>query len=242
MHGAVLAVVSRILIFLKRSYSPMGWNFTLRVVLRHHGAIMKVRENTRKQFWRKSQGFPHLIQKGRGNNGGRNNIVVGSNQVSPKPKVVGSLLFWLCLHNLMKSSTSTSARVTMKDDAIFSRPNTQGICTPILQPSTIQEQYLLRVYRALCHACHLHESMPSALFLTHKALGHARKNLKRNVPSGTCACASALPLKVAWNACLKISNHVTCGLKNAPLTGPFHLHESFNKQAFKLMACSALNA
>jgi hypothetical protein len=182
---------------------------------------MKVRENTRKQFWRKSQGFPHLIQKGRGNNGGRNNIVVGSNQVSPKPKVVGSLLFWLCLHNLMKSSTSTSARVTMKDDAIFSRPNTQGICTPILQPSTIQEQYLLRVYRALCHACHLHESMPSALFLTHKALGHARKNLKRNVPSGTCACASALPLKVAWNACL-IQDLKSCDmwLEKCPIDRP----------------------
>ena len=40
MYRAVLAVVSRILIFFKRSYSPMGWNFTLRVVLRHHGAII----------------------------------------------------------------------------------------------------------------------------------------------------------------------------------------------------------
>jgi hypothetical protein len=39
VYRAVLAVVSRILSFWKRSYSPMGWNFTLRVVLRHHGAI-----------------------------------------------------------------------------------------------------------------------------------------------------------------------------------------------------------
>ena len=33
MYRTVLAVVSRILIFLKRSYSPMGWNLHSRVVL-----------------------------------------------------------------------------------------------------------------------------------------------------------------------------------------------------------------
>ena len=57
MYRAVLAVVSRILIFLKRSYSPMGWNFTLRVVLRHHGAITTlaahavIREGLINMFW-----------------------------------------------------------------------------------------------------------------------------------------------------------------------------------------------
>ena len=108
------------------------------------------------------------------------------NLVPMHSQAASSVLFWLSLHHLMAPSATTRARVKMKDDAIFSRPNTQGVCTPVLQPSTIQEQYLLRVYRGLCHACHLHESLPDALFLTGKVLNHARSNVKRNVPPGAC--------------------------------------------------------
>ena len=129
--------------------------------------IMVVREATRKQFWRMSKSVSHLAPM--------------------HAQAAGSVLFWSSVHNLMTpSETVAAARIRMKDDTIFSRPNTQGICTPILQPSTIQEQFLLRVYRVLCHACHLHASLPNALFLTYKALTHARNNMKRNVPPGAC--------------------------------------------------------
>ena len=151
------------------------------------GDIMKVRDATRKQFWRRAKSFPHFHVLFRG---ARNDV--HPNQTPIVPQAASSVLFWLSLHCLMTPEPSQSGarnkpRIIMKDDEIFSRPNTQGICTPILQPSTIQEHYLLRVYRALCFTCHLHESLPSALFLTHSALSHARTNMKRNTPSGTFA-------------------------------------------------------
>ena len=127
--------------------------------------LMSVREATRKQFWRLSKNVNNLAPM--------------------HSRAAGSVLFWIYLNHLMTPSATAPARIKMKDDAIFSRPNTQGVCTPILQPSTMQEQYLLRVYRALAHACHLHESLPDALFLTCNALIRARNNVKRNVPPGT---------------------------------------------------------
>ena len=146
------------------------------------GDIMKVRNATRKQFWRMSKSFAHLhVLKLGGSK------IVNTNQTPTVPQAAGGVLFWLCLHHLMAPSQTCAKkqpRVTMKDDEIFSRPNTQGISTPVLQPSTTQELYLLKVYRALCFTCHLHESLPSALYLSHTALSHARKNMKRNVPPG----------------------------------------------------------
>lgn len=137
--------------------------------------IMLVREGTRKQFWRMSK-------------------TAGQQPRQPQhtQTAAGCVLFWASLHHLMSPTDTAPARIKMKDDAILSRPNTQGVCTPILQPSTIQEQYLLRVYRGLCHACHLHESLPSALFLTYRVLKHARNNVKRNVPPGACVFACTI--------------------------------------------------
>ena len=57
-----------------------------------------------------------------------------------------------------------------------------GHCAPLLQPVSQAEAYLLRVYRTLCFVCHLDECTPSCLYLTHHALTHAQKNLKRDVP------------------------------------------------------------
>ena len=117
--------------------------------------------------------------------------VVNPNQTPTEPKAAGGVLFWLSLHHLMAPSQTPAKkepRIIMKDDEIFSRPNTQGICTPILQPLTTQERYLLNVYRALCFTCHLHESLPSALYLSHTALGRARENMKRKVPPGAFMC------------------------------------------------------
>ena len=42
--------------------------------------------------------------------------------------------------------------------------------------------HMCRVYRQLCRACHLHESSPSKLFITHKAWTRARSAVKRGVP------------------------------------------------------------
>ena len=173
------------------------------------GDIMKVRDTTRKQFWRRAKSFPHLnVLFKSGRNG------VHPNQTPQVPHAASSVLFWLCLHCLMTPGPSQGAakkmpRIIMKDDEIFSRPNTQGICTPILQPSTIQEHYLLRVYRAVCFACHLHVSLPSALFLTHKALSRARTNMKRNTPPGAFARVYTLQLTLAIICARvnKISNH-----------------------------------
>lgn len=151
---------------------------------------MEVREATRKQFWRKAQQLSSLDVEF--NLNVTNSSLDQDQTAEIDSKAAGSVVFWASLNKLMTPSGTSAARVKMKDDEIFSRPNTKGVCIPMLKPTTKQEQYLLRVYRTLCHACHLHESSPSALFLTQKVLIKARTNMKRNVPKGAFVCVCAL--------------------------------------------------
>ena len=90
-------------------------------------------------------------------------------------------------HCMCRSAThllmaTVPPRLQIKDNQILSRPNNQGTCMPLIQPTSIAKKYLLRVYRALCLACHLDQSSPSQLHLTHGVILKARITMKRGVP------------------------------------------------------------
>ena len=70
-------------------------------------------------------------------------------------------------------------------------------CPSVAQAMQCDAFMACRVYRALCFACHLQESSPSKLFLTHKALNHAKGLLKRGLPKGFLSLAKGTRKQLA---------------------------------------------